>query len=153
LARAVVTARAEGFTGELIVQPFVPGLAVSVAFLAGPGDRLALPAAEQRLSDEGRFRYLGGRLPLSPDLDDRARRLAERAGATIPGLCGYVGVDLVLGAAHDAVIEINPRLTSSYIGLRQLAEDNLAAVMLTLAAGGEGPALKWRPGPVEFAVR
>ncbi len=152
LERAIKTARAEAWAGELSVQPFVPGLAASVAFLVGPRGRVALPAAEQHLSDDGRFRYFGGRLPLPPELDERARRLADRAIAAIAGLCGYVGVDLVLGAEHDAVIEINPRLTTSYVGLRQLALDNLAAAMLTLAAGGGVPALRWRPGPVVFCV-
>jgi predicted ATP-grasp superfamily ATP-dependent carboligase len=153
LRRVVEIARAEGFSGELIVQPFVPGLAGSVAFLVGPRGCVALPATEQCLSGDGRFRYLGGRLPLPADLDRRARRVAERAAATVPGLCGYVGVDLVLGPEQDMVIEINARLTTSYVGLRALAEDNLAAAMLALAAGGEVPRLSWRPGPVVFQVR
>jgi predicted ATP-grasp superfamily ATP-dependent carboligase len=153
LKRAVETARAEGFAGELIVQPFVPGLAASVAFLVGPRGVVALPAAEQCLSDDGRFRYFGGRLPLPPGLDERARRLADRALAAIPGLRGYVGVDLVLGAEQDTVVEINPRLTTSYVGLRQLAQDNLASAMLALAAGGEMPVLRWRSEPVVFGAR
>ncbi|MFL5341148.1 MAG: hypothetical protein ACJ8F7_13455, partial [Gemmataceae bacterium] len=49
-----------------------------------------------------------------------------------------------------AVIEINPRLTTSYIGLRELAETNLAEVMLRLAEGREPPPIRWRPGTVEF---
>ena len=154
LGRCVEQARSEGYTGELIVQPYVPGRAVSVAFLLGPRGRLALPAAAQHLSDGGRFRYLGGRLPLAPELDERARGLAERAVDTVSGLRGYVGVDLVLGAtaADDVVIEINPRLTTSYVGLRELAKDNLAEAMLALAAGGEAQELTWCRGPVVFAA-
>src|SRR5579884_1815649 len=66
LERARNRAYAEGWTGELMLQRYVPGLAVSVAFLSGEARRLSLPAVEQRLSCDGRFRYLGGRLPL-PD--------------------------------------------------------------------------------------
>ena len=35
----------------------------------------------------------------------------------------------------DYVIEINPRLTTSYVGLRALARTNLAAAMLAVVAG------------------
>jgi tyramine---L-glutamate ligase len=149
-------ARREGFAGEGIVQPFVAGLAVSVAFLVGPHGALALPPGRQRLSDDGRFRYLGGSLPLPPAQRHRAVELATRAIAAVPGLRGYVGVDLVQGTAADgsgdAVIEINPRLTTSYIGLRALARTNLAEVMLRVATGVPVPPLRWRDGTVEFGA-
>ena len=44
----------------------------------------------------------------------------------IPGLTGYVGVDLVLTEDSALLIEINPRLTTSYIALRQVTPVNLA---------------------------
>ncbi len=124
LERSVLQARDEGWSSELIVQPYVPGLAVSVALLSGPAESLSLPAVQQHLSTDGRFHYRGGRLPLAEDLDRRARQLAVRAAYAVTGLHGYFGVDLVLGEAadgsRDAVIEINPRLTTSYVGLRRL---------------------------------
>jgi predicted ATP-grasp superfamily ATP-dependent carboligase len=142
--------------GEFIVQPFVPGVAASVAFLLGPRQQLALPAAVQRLSEDGRFRYLGGRLPLPAPLGERARRIASLAVQAIPGLSGYVGVDVVLGAAADGsgdrVIEINPRLTTSYVGLRALSRTNLAEAMLCLAEGGQAAEFSWRAEAVSWDV-
>jgi tyramine---L-glutamate ligase len=137
--------------GPLIEQPFVYGMPASVAFLIGSTKRFALLPASQRLSAEGRFQYLGGRAPLPPELARRAERIAKQAIDVVPGLFGYVGVDLVLGDdGRDWAIEINPRLTTSYVGLRVLAETNLAEVMLLLAEGGE-PDLRWKHGSVEFA--
>jgi predicted ATP-grasp superfamily ATP-dependent carboligase len=141
--RLAAQARAEGHTGELIVQPFVPGEAASVSVLAGPAGAVPLRAGRQLLSQDGRFRYLGGSLPLPPPLEERARELALRAVAAVPGLAGWVGVDVVLGDA-DAVIEINPRLTTSYLGLRRLAAGNLAPALLAVATGGPAPPLTWR---------
>jgi hypothetical protein len=117
------------------------------------GDPFPLPACRQRLSDDGTLRYLGGSLPLSVDLDCRARRLALRAVATLGDVCGYVGVDLVLGddpdGAGDVVIEINPRLTTSYVGLRAATEQNLAVAMLA-AIDGRPPALSFAGRAVQF---
>jgi predicted ATP-grasp superfamily ATP-dependent carboligase len=147
-------ARREGWQGEMIVQPFVPGQAVSVALLLGPGRCVALPAAAQHLSEDGRFRYQGGSLPLTPALDARARRLAERSVQGVEGLLGYVGVDLVLSepsnGSADVVIEINPRLTTSYVGLRALARFNLAEALLAVRTGAPLPVMDWRPGSVHF---
>ena len=69
----------------------------------------------------------------------------------MPNCFGYAGVDVVLGDdGRDWVIEINPRLTTSYIGLRALAETNLVEVMLRVAEDREPPPIVWRPGTVEF---
>jgi predicted ATP-grasp superfamily ATP-dependent carboligase len=131
------------------VESFVPGLAASVAILCGPNGRMPLVPCKQRISEDGRLRYLGGELPLTAGLADRARALAERALAAMPPTVGYVGVDLVLGrepdGTQDAVIEINPRLTTSYAGLRTLANSNLAEAMWRVAQG--------EVQPIEFSKR
>ncbi len=153
LAPVSAAVRHEGFNGDMISQPFVPGQAASVAFLIGSKQRLSLLPASQNLSEDGRFHYQGGTVPLPAELAHRARRLATNAIDQIPGLLGYVGVDLVLGSGSDCsqdyVIEINPRLTTSYVGLRALAETNLAEALLDVAIGKEA-SLKWGPGPIDF---
>jgi predicted ATP-grasp superfamily ATP-dependent carboligase len=139
---------------SMILQEFIPGRAASVAFLCGPTELVPLLPTFQLLSEDGRFKYRGGELPIPPDLAARAVRLARRALACVPELLGYVGVDLVLGDAGDGsedyAIEINPRLTTSYIGLRAIAEFNIAGVMLEVAAGEPIGDLRWKPGAVRF---
>jgi predicted ATP-grasp superfamily ATP-dependent carboligase len=139
---------------DVVLQPFVPGQAASVAFLIGPGRCLPLLPATQILSRDGRFRYEGGEVPLPAELAWRAIELGRRAVAVVPGLRGYVGVDLVLGKAcdgsQDQVLEINPRLTTSYVGLRTLAVTNLAEAMWHVAVGEEIGEVMWRSGSVWF---
>jgi predicted ATP-grasp superfamily ATP-dependent carboligase len=138
---------------QRIVQQYVSGVAASVAFLIGPQHCVALQPALQQLTDDGQFLYRGGRVPLPPSLCDRALRLGRAALHGIDGLQGYVGVDLVLGAADDGsedyAIEINPRLTTSYIGLRRLCRDNLAQAWLDVLDGHDVRP-EWRDGVVEF---
>jgi predicted ATP-grasp superfamily ATP-dependent carboligase len=135
------------------LERFVPGLAVSSAALCGPNGRVTLMPCKQRLTDDGRLRYLGGELPLAPGLAERARHLAERAIAVMPAAVGYVGVDLVLGGdphGHDdVVIEVNPRFTTSYVGLRAAAQSNLAEAMLKVV-GGEQPHVAFSDRAIEF---
>jgi predicted ATP-grasp superfamily ATP-dependent carboligase len=132
-------------------------MAASVAFLCGPREVLPLPPCRQCLSDDGRFAYLGGELPLPPSLARRAVELGRRCILSLPESRGYVGIDLTLGADEsgegDCVIEVNPRLTTSYIGLRTAAAEgvNLAAAMLEVAEGRPAR-LAFRGGCVRFSV-
>jgi predicted ATP-grasp superfamily ATP-dependent carboligase len=156
LAAALARFREEVPEAEILVQGFAPGWPVSVAFLTGPGRLLALLPAAQHISPDGRCRYRGGRIPLPSALAGRATALARRAVQAVPGLQGYIGVDLVLGPANDGsqdqVLEINPRLTTSYIGLRALAQTNLAETMLRLVQARPVPEIGWRSGAVEFSA-
>ncbi len=129
------------------LEGFWPGQAASVAVLGGLDGTVVLEPCRQHLSCDGRFAYEGGSLPLPPTEAARARRLAEGVAAAMPPFIGYLGIDLVLGQAStggdDCVIEINPRLTTSYVGLRLALQQNLAAVMIALAKGGK-PCLTYR---------
>jgi tyramine---L-glutamate ligase len=140
---------------ESIITELAPGLAASVLVIIGPRRALALRAGEQVLSGDGRFAYLGGRIPLPPGLEARARTLALAAVRTMPGLHGFAGVDLALDCSGtpphaDRVIEINARLTTSYIGLRAHAATNLAATWLAAVTGEEIPEPAWQQGVTEF---
>ena len=135
------------------LERYMPGLPASVALLCGPSGNITLAPCKQRLSDDGRFRYLGGESPLAAGMTDRAAALAQRAIAALPETVGYVGVDLVLGhdphGSEDAVIEVNPRLTTSYVGLRAAAQSNLAEAMWRIAHG-EALSVAFAERPLEF---
>lgn len=66
---------------------------------------------------------------------------------------GYVGVDQVLdveaSGERDTVIEINPRLTTSCVGLRAACKTNLAQAMID-SAEGRAPQLTFSDRRVRF---
>ena len=139
---------------QLLVQPDVPGVAVSASFLVGPNCVVPLLPGFQHLSDDGRFTYLGGEIPMPDGPTVRAVELARRAIDAVSGLAGYVGVDLILGDAADGsadfAIEINPRLTTSYVGLRAMTDDNLMAKLWDVCAGASDVRVRWNDGRVRF---
>jgi predicted ATP-grasp superfamily ATP-dependent carboligase len=137
---------------EYLWQPFVAGGSYSVAALVRPGHAPdILPVAEQQLTTDGEFRYLGGCVPanLSENTARMIRSLMLDLIASLAGLNGYIGVDLIVPDDGDPLfVELNPRLTSSYIGYRQLCEDNLMERLLFPQRAVEP--LRWKPGVVTF---
>jgi predicted ATP-grasp superfamily ATP-dependent carboligase len=137
------------------LERFCTGRAASVAVLCGPNGRRALPPAFQTLSADGRFTYLGGAIIDVPQLAARATALAMRALDALPPAAGYVGVDMVLGndpdGREDVVVEVNPRLTTSYVGLRRAVRENLAQAWVEVVEGRDVE-LTFRPDPVAWAA-
>jgi len=96
------------------------------------------------------FQYLGGEIPLVHPAAGYALELAQAAVALLPGLQGYVGVDLLLSGSQAWLIEINPRLTTSYVGLRQVIQLNLAQAIWDACRQARLPARVSLSGRVEF---
>jgi tyramine---L-glutamate ligase len=153
LARVAESRRGNWGTTAIVWQPWIRGRGVSVgALFQDDGLHFELfPPAEQTLSDDGRFRYLGGVVP-ARDVDHRSiERVAARACRAVPGLRGYVGIDLVVpddAPESPVVVEINPRLTTSYCGYRMLTDQNLAGRML-LSVDAREP-VDWHVGTIAF---
>jgi predicted ATP-grasp superfamily ATP-dependent carboligase len=69
----------------------------------------------------------------------------------VPGLAGFVGVDLVLADGGPVVVEINPRLTTAYLGLRRACAANVAALALE-ALDGRSPSIPRLDRRVRFTT-
>lgn len=142
-----------------ILQPFMPGVACSVGFIGGGehGPSIILPPARQHIAlTDGEVSYRGGQVPCQSAIASRITPVAEKIAAALGSFSGYVGADLLvdLSVPEDSegsvrVVEVNPRLCTSYAGYQALAEDNLAAWMLQQH---NGKALRWKPGSVTFSA-
>ncbi len=123
----------------LRIEPLLPGVPASVAVLSGTGQTVLCPPCRQLIRWNHSAHYEGGEYPLAEPLASRARKLASAVAAAFPQARGYWGVDLVLGPAPDGsqdyVIEVNPRLTTSYVVLRQACQAGLAKAIWEIAAG------------------
>jgi predicted ATP-grasp superfamily ATP-dependent carboligase len=117
-----------------VLQPYVPGEPASLCVLARDGTAWVLSVNRQRIAvRDDSFVFLGSVVNgLADDARGRCRRLAERVARAVPGLWGFFGIDLVLAERGPVVVEINPRLTTSYAGLGVALGCNPAALVLGL---------------------
>jgi predicted ATP-grasp superfamily ATP-dependent carboligase len=101
----------------MLLQPWVRGkpISASVLILQGP---IWCDLASQEIDwDQGALVYRGGETPIEDP--GGAKALALRVARLVPGLRGWVGMDMIVADEGGPVlIEINPRPTTSYIGLR-----------------------------------
>lgn len=120
-----------------LLQPWISGEPISIALVSSGSTPIFLPAVRQLLSED-KLEYGGGCGPADEEVQRRAISLASRVVAEMPPHPrGFVGIDMVIGdrPSQDVVIEINSRLTTSYVGLRKLVRGNLAARLFDLETG------------------
>lgn len=127
-----------GNPGSFFVEEYVVGESVSVSVVGRKdGDGQYSPSIcpptkqifdRQPNATQPRFgHYVAAGFPIDRETARRATALAEKLIAILPTTIGYFGIDMIItkhsesGAErHDRVIEVNPRLTMSYLTLRDL---------------------------------
>ncbi len=130
--KAIAKIKAESAGRHFIVQEFIDGEAASVSVLCTGDKALALSLNCQNVKvavPEAVSSYEGGTVPFDHPLKQEAFREGEKVVESFSGLRGYVGVDLVLAKDKSFVVDVNPRLTTSYVGLRRVASFNVAAAL------------------------
>jgi predicted ATP-grasp superfamily ATP-dependent carboligase len=140
LRRAVALARQAAAGGAIVLQRYVEGTAASVSLLADGRRAVPLAVNRQAIGAPPSFAYRGGATPFDHPLAPRAIAVALAACRALPGLCGFVGVDVILTGTDAVVIEVNPRLTTAYLGVRAAFAENVAALALAACAGRLPPA-------------
>ncbi|MEM3437514.1 MAG: ATP-grasp domain-containing protein [Nitrososphaerales archaeon] len=139
---AINKVKEEVKTDTCIIQEFVKGIHASVSLISNGKEAFPLTLNLQIMNlnaPDKASSYLGGIVPFDHELKDRAFQIAKRAVELFNGLKGYIGVDLILSENGPQLIEINPRLTVSYIGLRQVSNLNLAKAMIKACLNDELP--------------
>jgi predicted ATP-grasp superfamily ATP-dependent carboligase len=152
--KAVAKIKAESKEKRFIIQEFVEGEAASVSLLAARGIELGISLNKQTIklaSPEAISRYEGGIVPFNHPLKQEAFATAEKTAESFSGLAGYVGVDLVLAENKPFVIDVNPRLTTSYIGLCKIADFNIAQASVDCVLKRKLPAKPESHGYVYFS--
>jgi predicted ATP-grasp superfamily ATP-dependent carboligase len=118
---------------KCIVQPKVEGTAASVTCFIDEKVRI-LNINEQFLTLDHQqlvFQQCKNTPKINAMLnEEKARSLISTISEAIDGLWGFIGVDLIITTNELVVIEINPRLTTAYLDLKNHLDFNPATLLL-----------------------
>ena len=130
---------------KFLVQEFILGEAASVSLLCGKDRALAISLNKQNVQlapPDAASSYEGGLVPFYHPLKPETFTIAEKVAMSFSGLRGYIGVDFVLTQDEPFVVDVNPRLTTSFIGLRGVAGFNVAEAMVNAVLKNKLPTLQ-----------
>jgi len=133
IAAAVKKVRQESMSKQFIAQKVIRGKAASVCVISTGDKALSVTLNKQLVtlaSPDEESGYYGGVVPFDHSLEKEALRAAQTVVEGIGGLKGYVGVDIILSNEGPVVMEVNPRLTTSYVGLRRVVNFNSAQAIV-----------------------
>lgn len=117
---------------RLILQPFIEGRSLSLSCLFFRGQGQLICVNEQLIKQSnGQFLLEGCEVNINIDKQMYLQLVAQIA-IIMPMLWGYIGIDLIEIDPGPLVLEINPRLTTSYTGIKSALGVNIAACVLDL---------------------
>ena len=138
----------------------IAGIPGSVCCLCRAESIIPLLPFEQMFTDALQPVYIGGRL-IHKEYHDRMQSLAVRSiealnKATQTKAHGWVGVDMILGSRDDGnddrVLEINPRLTTSFIGLSRGQQGGIIHPLLNHMRGEKIHLTPWNTESCQFSL-
>jgi predicted ATP-grasp superfamily ATP-dependent carboligase len=97
--------------------------------------------------NDGAFTYSGGETPVHPARGQEIIDTAVKA-ATVLGCQGYCGIDVVV-ADKVYVVDVNPRITTSLVGIAACMEEEIATLLVE-ASHGSAPKEVHLTGKVRF---
>ena len=134
--------------GLWVIQPLLDGTALSLSVLFAHGQARLLSVNRQQIEIQAdTFVLTGCVVNAVPDHAGTFAELACDIASAMPDLWGYAGVDLIQTPDGVFVLEINPRLTSSYPGLKRALGLNPARLVIDLWQTGT------LPGPIARPLR
>jgi predicted ATP-grasp superfamily ATP-dependent carboligase len=122
----------------MAIEPWVDGdpLSVSMLCTAQGSEVLSVNRQNIAIDADGALSFEGvevNAIALDSERGRALSRLAAQVAKGIPGLRGFVGIDVVWHPRCGPVlIEVNPRVTCAYVGLSAALRRNLAADVLAL---------------------
>ncbi len=124
-------------SGELkdgfIATEYIEGDHLSASIITGR-TQLPLTVNRQLIEMNDEICYKGGIVPYYCDRNEEIITVAEKT-LKILGCRGYAGVDIVLGD-RPYVVDVNPRPTTSIIGISRVIRDNIGDLILKASVGG-----------------
>jgi predicted ATP-grasp superfamily ATP-dependent carboligase len=121
--------------GDYVIQPHIQGKKTSLSCLFKEGIGWLLCANLQHFKIVNQ-QYQLSKIIVNYDVDlSGYQTLVNNIAHALPELWGYVGIDLIETPEQLFVLEINPRLTTSFVGINAALGINVAENILQLLKG------------------
>lgn len=124
----------ERLNGEqnYLLQPYVPGRSLSLSALFYQGKGWLVCVNQQWLEDDGDSLKLTA-CQVNIAVDNKPyQALVDQIAEAIPGLWGYIGIDLIASESGPQVLEINPRLTTAFTGIGPALGLNIGEIVINM---------------------
>lgn len=124
-----------------IIQPYISGKSLSLSCLFYQGNAYFICCNEQHTHNQQQQFVLSA---CTVNINNKNKQcyqlLCQQIARAIPQLFGYVGIDFIeTETGENLILEINPRLTTSYAGINEALGFNVAELVLNLS--GKPPLL------------
>lgn len=131
-----------------VLQPLVSGMPSSMAGIGHDGVWTALPVVRQIIVGDELLEYAGGLLDIKDaQVPAHLNEFVQGCADAIGAMNGWLGIDFIEKSDGTCVIiDVNPRLTTSYIGYRQATTCNLADAIVRPSQHD----FVWKPGRYTF---
>lgn len=123
-----------GDESKFLIQPYVQGETLSLSCLFSQGQGWLLCCNQQQVSiHQQQFQLNACLVNIATEHTESYQNLINQVAACIPDLSAYVGIDIIHPENElPMILEINPRLTTSYVGVNQALGINVAEYVLEL---------------------
>jgi predicted ATP-grasp superfamily ATP-dependent carboligase len=143
--------------GQTIIQPYIEGHTMSLSVLVDDNTSRVLAINQQYIKLEaGKLSFHGCWVNGIAETQFsllQATEIAEKVHHAIPGLWGFIGIDLIVTDNETYVVDINPRLTTAYVGLRDSLNLNPAQLLVTMMKQGlSGLPLSTQRNAIEILI-
>ena len=114
-----------------VIQAYQPGDPASISCVMRDGEAHLLSCNTQMIEIVNHMvSYKGGIINGMREHWGQFEVVANQIAKALPDLAGYVGIDVIVDKDDIYVVEINPRLTTSYVGLREATGVNPAELII-----------------------
>jgi|GEM_PF-3455337 len=114
---------------DFIFQKEVNGVHASCCILMGKkGGRILSVNGQRIVERNGQLEYRGGSIPIKSRGEVNCSEMALKVARKL-NVVGYSGIDMVFGD-ENYFIELNPRATTSFVGLARVLQENLGELLV-----------------------
>ena len=121
-----------------LIQAYYRGTTASLTVLCDRGSATVLTINQQQIQrQEGMLIFTGCTLNSNCLSHDSATDIAEQVHQAITGLWGIIGIDIICTDNALVVVDVNPRLTTSYAALHEATGLNPMQLLCDMAQSGQ----------------